>query len=562
MTFVPERGHPAKVMSAFTFIFTCLHHILRFIQVVNRRLFNVRRSDNLKENSTAELPSYINGGPLRTGNSVFSYLEQGLQRNRHGLAVICLHQPASHLSSILSIQQNLGQGNKDLNDCLTINYDQLHQAAQRLAAGLASAGAKAESNMMMLIPNGGEYAILMWCCIIMRITYVCVDPDVHTVSGYKHLKDIMRSVKPSIVVTAGHAQAVAIDISVDDLRLSPPIRISIAEDVTPGWRRLATFTADVILKHPEKLLELARNDSPNRINSIIFTSGTSGTPKGCPLRVSSMCHILESQSWLVTEQNSRRALQSIHNSRGIAPFQTLQTWKAGGATMMIKDSGNIEQMTAALRNHAPSFIAVSSAMVTAIQDETSHDAFVAESVKTVQIGGEVVTTKSVEECKALFPEARVCVNHGMTEGAGSFTWPFFDTMTDCLPIYGDLCSIGKVAPGSVVRVWSPSTQRAVKRNHIGQLHICGGNLLRQYLGGKSSTSFMVDKDGSWFVTGDMAMIDREGVVFILGRSKEMIVTKRGIIVPAAVETTIRDLTGAQVSPLSKDPRMIQKCLTI
>jgi acyl-CoA synthetase (AMP-forming)/AMP-acid ligase II len=43
------------------------------------------------------------------------------------------------------------------------------------------------------------------------------------------------------------------------------------------------------------------------------------------------------------------------------------------------------------------------------------------------------------------------------------------------------------------------------------------------------------------------MIDLDGLVYILGRTKDMIVTKQGTIVPAAIEAVVRKLTGAPVS---------------
>ncbi|KAJ9605948.1 hypothetical protein H2200_009797 [Cladophialophora chaetospira] len=397
----------------------------------------------------------------------------------------------------------------------------------------------------MLIPNGVEYALLIWCCTLLEITYVSVDPDIISASGYRALKEIMRSVKPSIVVTAGCTPATAIGIAIDDLRLSPPMRISLDMVIPKGWRSFKDLIRNTTWMDMSNLPSSTVDDNPNRINSIIFTSGTSGIPKGCPLRVSSMCQILESQSWLLHEENSARALQAAHNSRGIAAFQTLQTWKAGGAVMMIENSCDIKEMTAALRYHAPTFIAVSPSMASAIREEVKMDPFIADSVQTVQVGGEAVTIGALAECSVLFPAAKICVNHGMTEGGGSFQWPFLNTPLDQIPSFGEICPIGTVAPGSAIRVWNSSAECSAKIFEVGELHIRGGNLLRQYMGGRSPGSFFDDDYGHWLVTGDTAMIDRDGLVFILGRSRDMIDTKRGIIVPVAIEAVIRRFLGVQ-----------------
>ncbi|OCT50003.1 putative AMP dependent CoA ligase [Cladophialophora carrionii] len=550
-----EPSSPTQFMLILFFL------LRRFTALLRQILFPVKAVHASNERKAQHSLAEINGGYLPRMNSVFRHLEQGLSRNPDGLAVICLHQKAHHLFDILEppkCKKCLTSGNLEDTSvsgpkgCLAITYEQLDRTAQKLAAGLVSAHARpGASTLLMLIPNGVEYALLTWCCVLLRITYVCVDPDIASVSGYRGLKDIMRSVRPSIVVTAGVTQAAALDIAIEDLNLPPPIRVSLDDDPSKGWRSLRGLSirgsSPGAAIDASKLREAAAHDDPNRINSIIFTSGTSGTPKGCPLRVASMCQILQSQSWLFNESNSARALQAAHNSRGIAAFQTLQTWKAGGAVVMISKSCDIQEMTQALRHHAPTFIAVSPSMAVAIREEMTKDPFIADSVKTVQVGGEAVTIGAMEDCSALFPCAKVCVNHGMTEGGGSFYWPFFDTPLDQIPRFGELCPIGAVAPGSAVRIWSTSTQRVVQRCEVGELHIRGGSLLRQYMGGKSPGSFHDDDCGHWLVTGDTAMIDQDGLVTILGRSKDMIVSSAGIIVPVAIETVIQKyLGGSQV----------------
>jgi acyl-CoA synthetase (AMP-forming)/AMP-acid ligase II len=498
----------------------------------------------------------INGGYLPRSNSVFCHLKEGLSRSQDGWAVICLHQQADHLADVITPSKSDrgfrhdGKEEKSAygpNGCLAITYEQLDCTAQRLAAGLLSAGVHSESNMLMFIPNGVEYALLVWCCVLLRITYVCADPETFGVSGFQGLKDIMRSVKPSVVVTAGAMQAAIVDIAIEDLNLLPPVRISLDGTVPKGWLSFKSFIAHTAATKITDIVRAAEHDNPNRINSIIFTSGTSGLPKGCPLRVASMCQILESQSWLINQNNCARALQAAHNSRGIAAFQTLQTWKAGGAVVMIAHSCDIKEMTEALRYHAPTFIAVSPSMASAIREETKNYPFMPDSVRTVQVGGEAVTVDAVAQCSALFPRAKVCVNHGMTEGGGSFQWPFFATSLDEIPRFGELCPIGIVSPGSAVRIWDASSRRPVKRGEVGELHIRGGSLLRQYMNGRSPESFFDDEKGHWLVTGDTAMIDRNGLIFILGRSRDMIVGSAGIIVPAAIETVIQKYLGVQVS---------------
>ncbi|KAK5087239.1 hypothetical protein LTR05_004410 [Lithohypha guttulata] len=70
------------------------------------------------------------------------------------------------------------------------------------------------------------------------------------------------------------------------------------------------------------------------------------------------------------------------------------------------------------------------------------------------------------------------------------------------------------------------------------------------MSGESGASFLDDEQGRWFVTGDTAMIDNDGVVFILGRTKDMISKGGSIVVPAAIESFLQRRLKLQVVVVS------------
>jgi 4-coumarate--CoA ligase len=435
--------------------------------------------------------------------------------------------------------------------CLTISYKQLHRTALRLAAGILANGGRAGSRMVMFIPNGGEYAILLWTCILLRVTYVSLEPDLLDISGFTALKHMLKALRPQIVVVPDVATGRAIDVAVAELKLPQPVGLSLA--ACPGRPRAWKSLADVIddaARHPvdeDAVVGAARRDSPDRIHSIMFTSGTSGMPKGCPMRVGGMSHVLHSQSWLLDEHSGAAALMQPHNSRGIAPAQTLQTWKAGGAVVMTGQAFDAVGVTDAIRHLGVTFIVLTPAMVHDMATHLAAQPVDVGSVRRIQVGGDAVTKGVLSRCAALFPQAQVCVNHGMTEGGGSFIWPFLATPVSSIPFYGEMCPIGAVAPGSIVRIWDPKKMHVVGRGELGELHISSPSLIRHYLQGRSDDSFYHDASGTWFNTGDVAMADKEGLVFILGRRKDMIERAGVPVMPAAIESSVEAFTGAQVS---------------
>ncbi|KAL8718831.1 MAG: hypothetical protein Q9225_004076 [Loekoesia sp. 1 TL-2023] len=486
----------------------------------------------------------IDGGPLTTKPSVFAHIEEGLQKNPHEAAVICMHQPADHLSDLVPFDHKFQQ-----RGCLTLTYTQLHRTSLALAAGLTAHGARPNETMLMLVPNGGEYAILLWTCIILRLTFTALDPSI--LGTPEELQNYMDVLKPAIVVVPDAVGARAMDDTVENQGLKPPLRISLGSDSSNGWKSLLDLMTEGVNLPVDKtkFLEAARRDDPERIHSILFTSGTSGRPKGCPLRVGSMSHILHSQTWLIDKENCSFALQQAHNSRAIAPAQTLQTWKEGGAVVMTGRGLVVEDITAAILQFGVTFIVLTPAMVHAIGQELTSRPFDVGSVRTIQVGGDAVTKDVLTKCAALFPRAKVCINHGMTEGGGSFRWPFFNTEIAQIPYFGEISPVGAVAPGSVVRIWDADRKSVSNTGVPGELHICSASIILHYLGRASESSFYEDEKGRWFNTGDISMINKEDLVFILGRKKDMIKRNSVAIMPAAIESCLEKFIGAQVSIL-------------
>jgi len=156
----------------------------------------------------------------------------------------------------------------------------------------------------------------------------------------------------------------------------------------------------------------------------------------------------------------------------------------------------------------------------------------------------------VSKCAGLFPQAQVCVNHGMTEGGGNFVWPFLTTPASNIPFFGEICPVGMVAPGSVIRIWDSKRQRLVKKGELGELHVSSGSIIWHYFGGRSEDSFYEDRKGRWFNTGDIALMNEAGLLYILGRKKDMMKRAGASIMPAPIESTIEAFTGVQTIVVS------------
>jgi 4-coumarate--CoA ligase len=515
--------------------------LLRSIFAIPRLLL-AQRNNGQAPVDPASRNAQIDGGPVEKTLSVFTHTERGLKRNPDGPAVISMFQPADSLKDLVPLVEGR-------NEWLTLTYTQLHRAAVRLAMGLLAHGTQPNSTMVMLIPNGGEYTVLLWTCVLLRFAYVSLDPAMLEASEFPTLKKLIRTLKPQLIVAPDRIQGKALDFAIAELQLAQPIRISLSQSDGPSeWKCLADWATGAEKSPIEEasLIAAARYDDPERIHSILFTSGTSGLPKGCPRPVRGMSHLLQSQSWLIDAKVGALAVQQAHNSRGIAPAQTLQTWRAGGAVVLTGQSFSVRDAASAIRQIGATFLVLTPPMVHEMATELAERPLDVRSVRRIQVGGDTITRGLLTKCAAMFPHAQICVNHGMTEGGGAFRWPFFDTPVSQLPYFGVMCPVGTIAPGAVMRVWDTIRQSVASTGQLGELHLACASHIRHYLGGRSEEDFYHDGTRRWFKTGDIARIDADGRVFILGREKDMIQRARVTIMPAALENLVEDFAGVQV----------------
>ena len=181
-------------------------------------------------------------------------------------------------------------------------------------------------------------------------------------------------------------------------------------------------------------------------------------------------------------------------------------------------------------------------------NEQSYSSARVKSIKYAFFGGDIVTKDFLLKAASTFPSAQVAAAHGMTEGGANFAWPFFDVDVEKLPFFGEVCPLGNVQRGSRLRIFDVENQRVAKRDQPGELHICSEGLIKHYLGGFNEDAFYEDELGRWFKTGDLAIMNKDNIVWILGRIKDRIKRAGVPITPAALESCIENFTNSQVCP--------------
>jgi long-chain acyl-CoA synthetase len=99
-------------------------------------------------------------------------------------------------------------------------------------------------------------------------------------------------------------------------------------------------------------------------------------------------------------------------------------------------------------------------------------------------------------------------------------------------------AVGRILPGVEVRFIGPDGQ-PVPDGEVGELRVRGPNVMKGYYRAPEETAAAIDAEG-WFNTRDLARLDRDGYLFIVGRTKELIVRFGFNVYPAEVEAVLNN----------------------
>jgi len=463
---------------------------------------------------TSRLPSYANGlaeVPL-LGETIGTNLRRTAQR-------------VPERDALVSCAQDV-----------RFTYAELDAAVDRLASGLLLRGVERGDRVGLWSPNRWEWTLVQYATARIGAVLVNVNPAYRT----HELEYALRQSGTSLLFasrafkTSGYAAMVA--------EVGPrleALREVVFFDDDPAWAEVseAEAGADALAARDATLTF----DDPIDIQ---YTSGTTGAPKGATLSH----HNLLNNGFFVGEllgydETDRICLPvPFYHCFGMVMGNLAAT--SHGACMVIPAAGFDPAATLAAveRERCTSLYGVPTMFIA----ELAEPSFAERDLSSLRTGIMAGSPCPVEVMKQVIERMHmreVSICYGMTETSPVSTQTRVDD-----PVERRVGTVGRVGPHVEVKVIDPESGVVVARGETGELCTRGYSVMLGYWDEPEKTAGAIDEAG-WMHTGDLATMDDDGYLSIVGRIKDMVIRGGENVYPRELEELLylhEDVIDVQV----------------
>ncbi len=294
-----------------------------------------------------------------------------------------------------------------------------------------------------------------------------------------------------------------------------------------SWPSMLAHADEVSAEHLADVQATLQFDDPINIQ---YTSGTTGAPKGATLSHHNILNngFFVARTMALTEEDRMVIPVPLYHCFGMVMGNL--GCVTHGATMIYPGDGFDPEATlrAVSEEKATTLYGVPTMFIAELElpDFESYDlshlrtGIMAGSICPIEVMRKVIERMNMKD---------VTICYGMTE-----TSPVsFQTQTDA-PLEKRVTTVGTVHPHLEVKLVSPETGAVVGRGETGELCTRGYSVMLGYWNNAEATDKAIDSAG-WMHTGDLATMDDEGYVAIVGRIKDMIIRGGENIYPREIE---------------------------
>ena len=409
-----------------------------------------------------------------------------------------------------------------INDDKKINYADFHIMINQLANVLIQKGMKPGDRVAVQAEKSNTQIALYAATIKAGGVYLPLNTGYTTSELDYFIKD-------------SYAKIIIVDKNVENKIVNNldanTVLLTLNSDETGSLTNLAyeqDFFFDTIERGPDDLA------------AILYTSGTTGKSKGAILshqNLLSNTKVLKDY-WKFTKEDVLLHMLPIYHTHGLFVASNLLAYVGG--SMIFLPKFDIEQAIKWM-NKSTTMMGVPT-FYTRLLSDSRFNHSLTEHMRLFISGSAPLLATTHKEFEDRTSK-KILERYGMTETNMCTSNPY-----DNNRVAG---TVGLPLPGIQLRI-ADDKGNEVEQGQIGIIELKGENVFKGYWQMPDKTSESFREDG-FFITGDMAKVDNNGYVTIVGRDKDLIISGGLNIYPKEVETKIDELTSIEESAVFAAP---------
>jgi len=428
---------------------------------------------------------------------------------------------------------------------LRLSYQQLLAQSQQLASALLRAGIAKGDRVGIWSHNNVEWVLLQLATAHVGIILVNINPAYRTSELAYALNKVqckalfvmerfktsdylgmVRTLAPELETQASAALQIE---ALPDLRLVVWIDVAGQGQEQAGMQRFSRFIASGDAADPQ-VTQIGATLTPYDPINIQFTSGTTGFPKGATLTHRNIVNngYFIGEAMRLTEEDRLCIPVPLYHCFGMV-LGNMACMTHGAAMVYPNDGFDALTVLETVQAERCTGLHGVPTMFIAELDHPRFAEFDLSSLRTGIMAGSPCPIEVMKRVVSQMHLSEITIAYGMTE-----TSPVSCQSSTDTPLDKRVSTVGKVHPHLEVKIVSPETGETVAPGQSGELCTRGYSVMHGYWGDEAKTREAIDGDG-WMHTGDLATMDAEGYVNIVGRIKDMVIRGGENIYPREIE---------------------------
>jgi acyl-CoA synthetase (AMP-forming)/AMP-acid ligase II len=404
-----------------------------------------------------------------------------------------------HAHSLGRAARYYGERTALVSDASRPTFRELHNRVAGIAATLARHGFQVGERLALLLPNESDYLELVYACAWLGVVAVPINIRL----SQAEIDHLIVDANPRGLIRHSSLPAPTVKLSWELVLDQQPLDVQ----------------GDI---HSEPIYD------PEAILAILYTSGTTGHPKGVVVtHANILANVHHLNYWMPYRENSvhLHAAPIFH----IIDFPFMFAAPAVGACQVAIPKFSPQNFCDVVERERVTQSVLVPTMINLLTQFDKLANYDLTSLETLAYGGSPMAPELIRRIRATLPNLKLVQGYGLSETG------FLSGLKDEEHTTDRLMSCGRTCPGIDLRVVDDSGQELEAGVH-GELAARGANVMPRYW--HSSTETKQVFRGDFFRTGDIGYRDANGYFYILDRLKDMIVTGGENVYSGEVEAVI------------------------